>query len=454
MDSLDTLDHHPFEQIRAFQRLGFGPLAFDEAVARRLYGNIPGAFLANVKKARPSRTSYVDGPVAVIGIHGLLVPDEYPDNDALGLISCERINSDVAAALANPDVREILLSVSSPGGAVMGLDRTAEILRAARSQKRITAFTRDGACSGGYYLASQANELCVSPDSINGSIGIYVAYADYSKAFEKAGIKVEIIRHGAMKGMGTPGTPIPEAYREEKQRIVNTFGEFFISAVALGRRMSAEKVRTLATGAVYLGKETVDVGLADSIAVSFEDVMARVQTRAKSTASKVQASVPVAVADDPDARRKAEFATRKAYYAAEAARETRARATEIIAAFPNDPKFANRMICEGKTLAEAKAENVELLAKEIIAADQQHRLPPVQAKPARIGNPTLPTGFRPGAEEDPLTARQLFTALVNDLVESGVSRPEAVSCIVNGHPDLHLEMLSNPDEYSKYSKGG
>jgi len=352
-----------------------------------------------------SPTYQIVNDVAIIGICGIIVPQESEDNDDWGLISCERIRSDLRAALSDDGVRQIVLSISSPGGSVIGLDETAAAICAARSVKPVTAFSLGMTCSAAYYLASQANEFCVSKDSINGSIGCYSAMYDYSKMYEKAGIKVDVIRCGEMKGAGTPGTPITDAMREELQRIIQIYYDQFIDAVCRGRNIPRAKALALGDGRVYVGAATIAAGLADKVD-TFDGVLARLAANANAKRSN---SIPA----------RAQESERQAV-ANEALFAIRQQNCAIIDAFAKNPSFAIRMILEQKTLEQAHA----------IFADEARAQ--VECAPAAAES-------SPAAESQQNAIRQApqFCEKVEELISEGTDRGEAVRTVVRQYPHLH-----------------
>ena len=134
---------------RALNSLLDGPVSIQEFVLDRLV-KMGAAFTAGVlnlvveamsgqKVSKPSATYMKVDNVAMIGIYGVIVPAEDEDNDYYGLISCARIRADLKAALADDDIAEIMLCISSPGGSVIGLNETAEAIRAAAMTKPICA---------------------------------------------------------------------------------------------------------------------------------------------------------------------------------------------------------------------------------------------------------------------------------------------------------------------------
>ena len=68
----------------------------------------------------------------------------------------------------DPNVRAILLDIDSPGGSVEMVAEAAAMIAAA--PKSVTAIANTMAGSAAYYLASQADEVVVTPSGMVGSI--------------------------------------------------------------------------------------------------------------------------------------------------------------------------------------------------------------------------------------------------------------------------------------------
>ena len=79
----------------------------------------------------------------------------------------------IRAVAADPEVGTIVMDVDSPGGSVFGVQELADTLYDVRehSGKRLVAVANNMAASGGYWIASQAHELVVTPSGMGGSIG-------------------------------------------------------------------------------------------------------------------------------------------------------------------------------------------------------------------------------------------------------------------------------------------
>lgn len=171
----------------------------------------------------------------------------------------------VRAAAASADVRGILLVIDSPGGTVAGTADLAADIRAAGSKKPCFAYIEDFGASGAYWLASQAQRVTANATALVGSIGVFTVVEDTSKAAENDGIQVHVVKFGAMKGAGTPGTPVTSEQLAYFQERIDGFAQDFIDAIASGRRLSREAATALADGRVHKGAAAVKLGLVDAV---------------------------------------------------------------------------------------------------------------------------------------------------------------------------------------------
>ncbi len=208
------------------------------------------------------------GDVAVIPVRGVLdrYAADFQDVSAPVGTSQEAIQRDLRAAAADPTVRSILLSFDSPGGAIGGLLETAALIRETAAKKPTSAYLDQQCCSAAYWLASQADHIYCSADSHVGSIGVYCPVIDRSQEFKTAGRSVDLIKAGALKGGGYPGTSLSPEQRASIQKNINSLYAMFVDQVAQGRELDRAQAEKLATGEVWVGAEAIAVGLVDEVA--------------------------------------------------------------------------------------------------------------------------------------------------------------------------------------------
>jgi signal peptide peptidase SppA len=299
------------------------------------------------------------------------------------------IEADLAAALADPKVSAIRLEVDSPGGSSMGLKRVADAVYGARGKgKPIYARVDDLAASAAYWLASQASEISAGPMANVGSIGAYITVVDIARAAKNAGIEVDVISSGSLKGAGMPGTSLSPEQRADLEKYVGDIKAQFVRDVARGRGAVESKMDSLATGATWLSEEALKLGLVDRIE-SPQQMTAR-QGAARAAAARithlddaihihgetVSADVPPA-AKSATQEKQEETMAENQKAADDAVAAERKRVADIQAAFSKNPAFAIEAIGAGWSVVEARAKYADIL--EVKAEEDRKALAAAQA---------------------------------------------------------------------------
>src|SRR5207237_10294998 len=114
--------------------------------------------------------------------------------------------------------------------------------RAARGAKPITAAVNTMAASAAYWLASQADEVVITPSGLAGSIGVYLVHEDWSAANAQMGIDVTYISAGRFKTEANPDEPLSEDAKAALQAEVDDLYSLFVTDVATGRNPSERPV--------------------------------------------------------------------------------------------------------------------------------------------------------------------------------------------------------------------
>ena len=147
--------------------------------------------------------------------------------------------------------------------------------------------------SAAYYIASQANEFCVSPSSLTGSIGVYQLHEDDSAALDNMGVKFTFISAGKYKTEGNSFQPLDDEARTAMQGVVNDFYDLFTKAVARGRGVAVKAVvNGFGQGRCLTAQDAVKQGLADKIA-TLDEVLSKYGV--KQSPSSSAAAVPPAI---------------------------------------------------------------------------------------------------------------------------------------------------------------
>lgn len=217
------------------------------------------------------------GAVAVLPIWGIIAPRAaaFESVSSPGGTGVDAFTQAFRAALADPAVGSILLEIDSPGGQVGQVPELAAEIRAARGKKPIVALANGMAASAAYWLASQADEVVVTPSGKVGSIGVYLAHEDVSAALEQEGVKVTLISAGKFKTEGNPFEPLSADALEAFQADVDAFYGMFVADVAKGRGVDVGAVSGgFGEGRMVMAHQAVASGLADRVA-TFDETVAR-----------------------------------------------------------------------------------------------------------------------------------------------------------------------------------
>ena len=200
--------------------------------------------------------------VAVVSLHGICGRHLSGLAMACGGCDVDRVRAAVLAADADLAARAIVLDVDSPGGAVAGVAECAEAV--ARVEKPCIAYAADQCASAAYWIASQADALIVGPTADIGSVGVYCALLDESRAYDAKGLKVEMLSSGANKGVGYPGTALTDEQRATLQGQVDYVADLFKAAVLQGRA-GDEPSADILDGRCLVGGLAVDANMADGV---------------------------------------------------------------------------------------------------------------------------------------------------------------------------------------------
>jgi signal peptide peptidase SppA len=244
-------------------------------------------FVGSARRAdgSTSMTRTADG-VALIPVLDTLVNRGAWLDSRSGLTSYEGIAAQLRDAGQDPEVRSVLLDISSPGGEAAGMAGLADLIRSIRQTKPVIAFVNDMAASAAYGIASAASEIVVSPTSTVGSIGVVMLHADRSSELAAQGVKPTLIFAGSHKVDGNPFEPLSDAVRADLQASVDAHYRQFLDTVAAGRgrKLNADMAR--ATEArTFIGADAVRLGLADRIA-SFDQVLTSLSETSRSQTTR------------------------------------------------------------------------------------------------------------------------------------------------------------------------
>jgi signal peptide peptidase SppA len=211
--------------------------------------------------------------VAVIPVKGVLTKGMSFFSFLFGGSSMKEIGIALQTALDDPLVKSILLDIDSPGGTVDGTEELAEAIFQARGQKPIIAYTDGTMASGAYWIASAADEIYISGDTVMvGSVGVVATHVDYSRSDDAYGEKWTEITAGKYKRIASSHAPLTDEGATYIQDQVDYLYSNFVNTVARNRGVDEKAALAMADGKIFIGKQAVEVGLVDGVE-AFSDLI-------------------------------------------------------------------------------------------------------------------------------------------------------------------------------------
>lgn len=171
-------------------------------------------------------------------------------------------------AEADSAISGLVLRINSPGGTVTASDILHhELIRfKKKTGVPIVACLMDVGASGGYYVATAADEIIAHPTSVTGGIGVMAMKFNVQGLLSRIGIEEETIKSGEMKDLWSPFRPNTAEERKIIQSIIDTLHERFVDVVADGRKsLTKEGVEKLADGRVFTADQAKEAGLIDCV---------------------------------------------------------------------------------------------------------------------------------------------------------------------------------------------
>jgi capsid assembly protease len=257
--------------------IGFDKLRVIEGVFRK-YLDEPLAAFSRPEPNGRSSYSVSGGGVAVIPVQGTLVQRSSGLDAESGLTSYASIGAQIREAMADTQVRAVLMEIDSPGGEVAGLFDLADTIYQARSIKPVWAIANENAYSAAYAIASAAERLTLPRSAGVGSIGVVAMHMDQSAKDAKQGYVYTPVFAGDRKIDASEHFPLTPEAKSSLQAEVDRLYGLFVSTVARNRNIDASVVRDTEAG--WLNpQEAVATGLADGIA-TFAETLSKLERRA------------------------------------------------------------------------------------------------------------------------------------------------------------------------------
>ena len=166
---------------------------------------------------------------------------------------------------ASKKVRAVIIRIDSPGGTTAGSEAVYDAIRKIAKDRPVVAVMDTVAASGGYITAIATDHIVARGSTITGSIGVIFSFPEISRLLDTLGIKMEELKSGELKAEPSPYRPVSDKVRAVSMEMVKDGFDWFTGLVAERRGLPIARVRELADGRVYTGRQAITVKLIDEL---------------------------------------------------------------------------------------------------------------------------------------------------------------------------------------------
>ena len=201
--------------------------------------------------------------IAIIYAEGEII---YGSNEP-GIISEKKYISMLTKIRNDKNIKAVVLRVNSPGGNAFTSDVIwRELEKIKEAGKPLIASFGDYAASGGYYIAAGADRIVAQPNTLTGSIGVYMMFPNATKLLnEKIGVNFDTIKTHEFATGFSPTNNLSEKEKALLQESTYEIYDLFIDRVSKGRKLSVDSTKVIAQGRVWTGKRAIEIGLVDEL---------------------------------------------------------------------------------------------------------------------------------------------------------------------------------------------
>ena len=219
------------------------------------------ASVSSVNQSIPNYNKGIKDRIAVVFAKGPILYGEGTKS-----IIAQGVFVNTLKELADDDwIKAIVLRIDSPGGSALTSELLWKTIEEVKKTKPVLVSIGNVAASGGYYIASGADQIFADPLSITGSIGVFASLPNLGGLTNNMGINAETVEtHPDAIGYSI-FQPMSDTFKKQTKKSIESTYITFKKRVSEGRKLSETVVENIAQGRVWTGKQALEVGLIDSI---------------------------------------------------------------------------------------------------------------------------------------------------------------------------------------------
>jgi protease-4 len=189
--------------------------------------------------------------------------ERYRINGLIG--NGQEVTEDLDRLGRDSSVAAVLLHLDTPGGEVAGGEGIHDAVQKLATKKPVVAVMDGTAASAGYMIAVATPHIVARESTITGSIGVIMETSNLGGLLDKIGVQMDPLVSGPLKGQPSFDKPMTPQARQVLQDMVADLFDQFVGLVAQGRHMDPARVRALADGRAYTGRQALKLNLVDEI---------------------------------------------------------------------------------------------------------------------------------------------------------------------------------------------
>lgn len=234
--------------------------------------------LSKYNRTADSEEKDSDNKIAIVHAEGEII---YGTNEP-GVISEKKYVEMLAKIRKDKNIKAVVLRVNSPGGNAFSSDLIwRELEQIKKAGKPVIASFGDYAASGGYYIACGADKIVSQPNTLTGSIGVFMMFPNATKLLnDKIGINFDTIKTHEFAAGFSPFHDLSEKEKALLQESTLEIYDLFIDRVSKGRKLSVDSTKFIAQGRVWTGRKAKEIGLVDELG-DLDDAVALAAKQAK-----------------------------------------------------------------------------------------------------------------------------------------------------------------------------
>lgn len=200
--------------------------------------------------------------IGLIMASGTILDGSQP-NGAIGSDSLAKL---IKSASRDTSLSALILRIDSGGGSAFASEVIREyLLKAKAGGLPIYVSMGSMAASGGYWIATAADEIWATSSTLTGSIGVWGLIPNVSESIKRLGIHSDGVGTTNLADVMHPERPMSEQAQRIIQTSVDHIYSEFLSRVALARKKTPEEIHTIAQGRVWSGQSALELGLIDQL---------------------------------------------------------------------------------------------------------------------------------------------------------------------------------------------